>query len=60
MAIGGSIVLIALGAILRWGVTARVSQLDIPTVGLILMVVGAIGLLLGLLIAAVPRHLHRT
>ena len=46
--LGTSIFLIAVGAILRYAVTATVSGIDITTVGLILMIVGAIGLLLSL------------
>ena len=45
MGIGVSIFLIAVGAILTFAVEADVSGLDISTVGVILMVVGAIGLL---------------
>jgi len=49
MGIGTSIFLIALGAILRFAVTASVSGIEIATVGTILMVVGIIGLLISLL-----------
>ena len=49
MAIGTSIFLIALGAILRFAVTASVSGIEIATVGTILLVVGIIGLLISLL-----------
>jgi hypothetical protein len=49
MGIGVSLILIAAGAILTWAVEASVSGLDINTVGIILMVVGAVGLLLSLL-----------
>jgi hypothetical protein len=48
MGLGASILLIAVGAILRWGVTADVSGLEVSTIGTILMVVGAIGLVLSL------------
>jgi len=48
MGIGTSILLIAVGAILKFAVTADVSGLELSTVGVILMVVGAIGLLLSL------------
>jgi uncharacterized membrane protein len=44
--IGTSIFLIAVGAILKFAVTASVSGIDLDVVGVILMVVGAIGLLL--------------
>ena len=48
MGIGTSIFLIAVGAILKWGVTAHVSGVSLATVGVILMVVGVIGLLISL------------
>jgi hypothetical protein len=49
MTIGTSIVLIALGAILNYAVTAEVDWIDIQTVGVILMIVGILGLILSLL-----------
>ena len=48
MGIGTSIFLIAVGAILKYAVTAHVSGVNLDTVGLILMIVGIIGLLLSL------------
>ncbi len=44
-----SLVLIAVGAILTWAVTATASGIDISTVGVILMIVGAVGLVLSIL-----------
>ena len=49
MGIGTSIFLIAVGAILKFAVTASVSGIDLATVGVILMVVGILGLLISLL-----------
>jgi uncharacterized membrane-anchored protein len=49
MPLGTSIFLIAVGAILRYAVTATVSGIDITTVGLILMIVGIAGLVLSVL-----------
>jgi hypothetical protein len=49
MTIGSSIVLIAVGAILKWAVTAHVSGVDLQTVGTILFVLGILGLILSLL-----------
>jgi uncharacterized protein DUF6458 len=49
MTIGTSIVLIAVGAILKYAVTAHVSGIDLQTVGTILMIVGILGLILSLL-----------
>jgi hypothetical protein len=51
MSIGASIFLFAVGAILRYAVTAEVSGIDIATVGTILMVAGVIGLLASLALA---------
>jgi len=48
MTVGGALLLIALGAILHFAVTATVAGVDIQTVGTILMVVGVVGLILGL------------
>jgi Flp pilus assembly protein protease CpaA len=48
MTIGGSLFLIAVGAILAFAVTASVAGVDLQTVGWILMIVGVIGLILGL------------
>ena len=50
MGIGASITLLAIGAILAFAVNAEVSGLDISTIGIILMVCGAIGLLLTMLV----------
>jgi Domain of unknown function (DUF6458) len=49
MPLGTSIFLIAVGAILRYAVTATVSGIDITTVGLILMIVGVIALVLSVM-----------
>jgi hypothetical protein len=50
MGIGTSIFLIAVGAILKFAVTASVSGIKLATVGVILMVVGIVGLLISLLV----------
>jgi hypothetical protein len=49
MGVGVSLILVAAGAILTWAVTATVSGIDINTIGVILLVVGAIGLVLSLM-----------
>lgn len=49
MALGTSLFLIAAGAILRFAVSVSTNGFNLHTVGVILMVVGAIGLLLSLL-----------
>ncbi|WP_354700845.1 hypothetical protein DSM112329_01137 [Paraconexibacter sp. AEG42_29] len=53
MQLGTSIFLIAVGAIMRYAVNTSVSGFSIHTAGLILMVVGAIGLVLTLLMTSV-------
>ena len=50
MTIGVALFLIAVGAILRWAVTAEVAGIDLQVVGLILLVIGAIGLVFSLIL----------
>lgn len=47
MTIGGAIFLIAVGAILYFATNLHVAHVSIDTVGLILMIAGAAGLVLG-------------
>jgi Domain of unknown function (DUF6458) len=47
--IGTSIVLIAIGAILKYAVNADVDAIDLQVVGTILMIVGILGLAISLL-----------
>jgi hypothetical protein len=49
MTYGTSLFLIAVGAILRYAVTATVSGINLHAVGLVLIVVGVVGLLFSLL-----------
>jgi hypothetical protein len=58
MTTGGSIFLIAVGAILRYAVTLTVSGISIQTIGLILIIAGIAGLVLSLLymLAWSPRR----
>jgi uncharacterized protein involved in exopolysaccharide biosynthesis len=58
MTFGTSIFLIAVGAVLRYAVTANVSGVSLTTVGLILMIVGVVGLVLSLFYALLwaPRR----
>ncbi|MFL5870845.1 MAG: DUF6458 family protein [Solirubrobacterales bacterium] len=51
MTIGGSVFLVAVGAILRYAVTDTLSGVDLATIGLILMIAGAVGLVVSLLYA---------
>ena len=55
MGVGTSILLIAVGAILKYAVTASVAGVELQTVGLILMLVGILGLLLSLLLLSRRR-----
>lgn len=48
MTFAGSIFLIAVGAILRFATHFHVKGLDLQTVGLILMIAGAVGLLIAI------------
>jgi hypothetical protein len=50
--IGGSLFLIALGAILYWAVSVEGEGFSINTIGLILLIVGVIGLVLTLIMTA--------
>ena len=58
MRLGTAIVLLALGAILTFAVEFDVSGIDIRVVGWILMIVGALGILLELLVWG-PRSRRR-
>ena len=50
MGIGISILLIAAGAVLIWAVNASVRSVELVTIGWILLVIGAAGLLISLLV----------
>jgi uncharacterized membrane protein len=49
MGLGSSIVLIALGAVLRFAVTVTTRGFNIHTIGVILMIVGVVALIITLL-----------
>ena len=49
MTIGAAILLIAVGAILKWAVTVHVSGFDINTAGTIIFVIGLVSLVLAVL-----------
>jgi hypothetical protein len=49
MRLGTSLLLIAVGAILRFAVTVRTSGFNVHTIGLILMIVGCVGFVISLL-----------
>jgi hypothetical protein len=56
MGIGTSLFLIAVGAILYFAVNATISGLEIATVGLILMIIGAIGLVISFIFLSQARR----
>jgi len=58
MTVGTALLLIAVGAILRYAVTASVSGVSLATVGLILMIVGGAGLVISLfyIVTRSPRR----
>ena len=48
MPLGLSLLLIAAGAIMKWAISVNGDGFDINTIGVILMIVGAVGLLISL------------
>jgi hypothetical protein len=48
MTLGTSLFMIAVGAILKYAVTATVAGIDLHVAGVVLMVVGVVGLIVGL------------
>lgn len=51
MTIGGSILVVAVGAILRYAVSDNIQGVDLSTVGLILMIAGAVAALISVIYA---------
>jgi hypothetical protein len=49
MTIGSALAVIAVGAILKWAVTAHLSWIDLQTTGTVLFVIGLVALPLSLL-----------
>jgi Domain of unknown function (DUF6458) len=56
MSLGGSIFLIAVGAILRFAVSVSTSGFNLHTIGLILMIVGVVISLIWMTVWADRRH----
>jgi hypothetical protein len=57
VAIGASLFLIALGAIIAYAVDlGQVGPVDLQTVGRILLIVGVLGLILGIILAFAGRR----
>lgn len=59
MYLGTSIFVFAIGAILKFAVTATVSGIDIQTVGVILMVAGVVGFVVSLFLLFAARDRAR-
>jgi len=63
MRIGSSLLLIAIGAILKFALTKSVSGIDLSMVGVVLMVVGIAGLVISLVLANTAKRtevVHRS
>jgi hypothetical protein len=54
--IGGSIALIVIGAILRWGITWKPANVDLQVIGVILMIAGVVGLIISIVFLATRRR----
>ena len=59
MGISISLILIAVGAVLAFAVTAEVEGLDVTAVGVILMIVGGVGLVFSMLFLATWAPFYR-
>lgn len=59
MGIGLGLLLVALGAVLRFAVHASISGIDLSTVGVILMIVGILGLLFDMVVLLPRRRSSR-
>jgi hypothetical protein len=55
MALGTSMVLIAIGAVLKYAVTFEVIGIDIQVVGTILLIIGIVGLIISLIFMFASR-----
>jgi Domain of unknown function (DUF6458) len=54
--IGGSIALIIIGAVLRFGVTWKSANFDLQAIGLIFMIAGAAGVIISIAFLAARRR----
>jgi hypothetical protein len=54
--IGGSIALLVIGAILKWGITWKPAHVDLQAIGLILMAAGGAGLIISLTLIYMRRR----
>lgn len=56
MTMGTGLVLLAVGAILRYAVNDEIKDVDLQTIGLILMIVGAVAFIIGAIYAFTARR----
>lgn len=56
MTIGGSIALIIVGAILRFGITWKPSHVDLEAIGVILMIAGFCALVMSIVFLVIRRR----
>jgi hypothetical protein len=54
--IGGSIALIVIGAILKWGITWHPQNVDLQVIGLILIIAGVAGLIIAITFQVLRRR----
>jgi hypothetical protein len=54
--IGGSIALIVIGAILKWGITWHPAHVDLQIIGVILMIAGVAGLIISVTFQVMRRR----
>jgi len=59
MGIAVSILLIAVGAVLTWGVTAEAEGLDVNNIGVILLIIGILGLVISMIFWSSWGGFHR-
>jgi hypothetical protein len=60
MTIGGSIALIVIGAILRFGITWKPAQVDLQAIGVILMIAGGVCLIISIVFVVMQRRGRRS
>jgi hypothetical protein len=54
--IGGSVALIVIGAILKWGITWTPTHVDLQAIGVILMIAGVAGLIISIAFTVTRRR----
>ena len=56
LTIGGSIALIVIGAILKWGILWKPAHVDLQLIGVILMIAGVLGLIIAIAFQVTRRR----